>query len=297
MPPHATLPIARAALAELGLESARLRLINDGYNTTWRVQLPDRRLALRLTRAGPSLAYVAAEAAWIRAVDRDLDLHVCAPEGLTLTQGRACLLTRWVPGAARGRRLTASIVHRVGVAMAALHDQAEAWSPPEGWSRPRLEDPWLGEPSPLSSLPAEAADVFGRCAERLRPMLEGLVAERCHVLHADLHGGNYRVGPGDAFGVLDFDDCAQGHPAQDVGISFFYMRNHPRYPAFRRAFEAGYRTRRPWPTDDFTVQAMGAWRAISTLAHVLPHANPDVRGWGEARSPEWLALCRSWLDA
>lgn len=289
--------LARSALVALGRPRARLRLLLDGYNTTWRVDDADGRFALRLTRPGPSVEHVAAEVAWMRALAEHGGVRVTVPEGFVGVEGRALLLTRWLPGRLVWTRRMPPHQHALGVAMARLHAQAEGWTPPTGWARPRLDDVWLGEPSPLPRLDARAHDAFAAAAERVQPLLHALVAERCHVVHGDLHPWNVKHDAALGIGVLDFDDSAVGHPAQDVAIGAFYLGAHPRKAALLEAFEAGYRTVRPWPMRPGWLEALRVWRVLSLCASVHAHPSPAMTALIPKRMPGWTDRVEAWLSA
>ncbi len=109
-------PVALAALAHYPVEVARLRLLNHGFNTTFRVDTTDgRRFALRLnvnSRRTPQ--NLAAEAAWLAALAADTELWVPVPqstrEGALTTEvfspdlGRSLpvALFSWLPGSDLG---------------------------------------------------------------------------------------------------------------------------------------------------------------------------------------------------
>lgn len=236
-----------------------------------------------------------AELAWTTALDRDTDLVICAPEAWAVVEERVCVMTRWVPGAYRAKSLTPTMLRAVGAVMAKLHEHGRRWRPPEGWDRPRLDTVWLQAPSPLSRLPDDVRTLFARCEQRLAPVLARLMAESTHVLHADLHQGNYRLSPGPRVGVIDFDDCAVGHPAQDIAISLYYVLRHKRYAGLRPAFEEGYRSQRPWPTDDETLAALFVWRSLGLCAGVHAHPSEKLRNLIPALLPKWSARASRWL--
>jgi amicoumacin kinase len=64
------------------------------------------------------------------------------------------------------------------------------------------------------------------------------------LIHADLHGGNFFVDPGNlAVTILDFDDCCYGWYAMDVAMAVFDMlvvQNPQDPPSFARAFLQSY---------------------------------------------------------
>jgi len=289
--------VASEAVVQLGLAGARLRLLLDGYNTTYRVDQAGERYALRVTRSGPSLAHVQAEVAWMRALASDTGLRLATPLGVVEVRSRVCVLTSWVVGTTRAASLMPRHQHAVGVAMAQLHQHALGWSAPPGWERPRLDEVWLDEPSPLPQLAGEAHDVFAEAAERIRPLLTQLVADQAIALHGDLHQYNVKQHPRLGPGLLDFDDCAVGHPAQDVAIAAYYLSGHRREAALLGAFEAGYRTVRPWPVDTGRMAALRAWRVLGLCASVHAHPSEDLRARIPEFLPRWEARLRGWLEA
>jgi len=162
-----------------------------------------------------------------------------------------------------------------------------------------LDGFWMWSPSPLDALEGRAQKLFAEAAERLAPLLVSLVEEECHVLHADLHQGNYRFAPGHDVGVIDFDDCALGHPAQDIVICWYYLQRFgPRYESLTQAFREGYMSVAPWPTrlDDGLAEALLTWRSLALCASVLAHPNKKLREHGRALLPTWTARCEHWLS-
>lgn len=295
--------LAVSAAAAFGLTGARCRLLHDGYNATYRVDTSDgTRLALRLSRPGPTPADVRAEVAWTTALARDTDIGVSAPparfaaDPVRVVEGRVAVLTRWVHGAERYRGLTPRMLRAVGATMARLHEHGAAWSPPRGWTRARLDHTWLDGPSPIPQLPADAAPAFAEAERVLKPVLGALFDAGTHVLHADLHQHNYRFAPGHRVGVLDFDDTSVGHPAQDVAISSYYLLRHPRFEDLLSALEAGYRSVRAWPTDRATLEALWVWRTLGLCASVHHHPSAELRSVLPELLPRWTERVRTWLE-
>lgn len=122
--------------------------------------------------------------------------------------------------------------------------------------------------------------MFREAHNRLSPILKTLCSERSHVLHADLHQGNYRFAPGFDVGVIDFDDVSIGHPAQDIAISMYYFKNFPNHKELQAAFRTGYEELEPWPLDPPTLDALLIWRALGLCASVMVHENAKLRRHG-----------------
>tara|TARA_R110002073_G_scaffold74100_1_gene180981 strand:- start:6941 stop:7573 length:633 start_codon:yes stop_codon:yes gene_type:complete len=196
------------------------------------------------------------------------------------------------------KTLSVKMLVAVGRSMALLHRHGREWSPPKGWARDRLDVTWLhGAPNPIASLPLQYQRVVGEAHDRLGPILTALCAQTSHVLHADLHQGNYRFDPGCDVGVIDFDDCAVGHPAQDIAIAFYYLKKYSNQDELQCAFRKGCEELEPWPLDSPTLEALLVWRALSLCASVLTHENSKIRGQAAGYLGEWAARCERWLAA
>lgn len=296
--------LALDALAAYDLKPERVRLRHDSYNVTYEVRgARGARYALRISRPAVTAEDVRAEVAWCDALAEDTDVRLLRVvrtregEGVALSHGRACVLSTWVSGAQRSRGLTPNMLEAVGRTMALMHRHGRQWTPPEGWSRPPLRTVWLsGDPDPIPGLPEAHRGVFREAHDALAPVLDGLWrGDACHVLHADLHQGNYRFSKGHNVGVIDFDDCSVGHPAQDAAISFYYLRRLDPEGVLRAAFQRGYRALEPWPLDAELLQALLVWRALGLCGSVMHHENPEVRAYGDRLVPSWADLCAQWL--
>jgi Ser/Thr protein kinase RdoA (MazF antagonist) len=78
--------------------------------------------------------------------------------------------------------------------------------------------------------------------------------------------------------ALDFDDCAYGHPVNDVGITLFYIWAHPQYAELRAAYRRGYESRLPWPEDmPGDIEAIFAAREILLMDTLQYENNPQYK--------------------
>lgn len=294
--------IALAAIARYPISVRRVRLLHAGYNSTFRIDAAQGRFALRVTRAGPTRAHVLAEVDWLAAVAAETAVRVPrlvrARDGSAVVsvKGRQCVLTTWVEGAQRSKSLSPRMLKAVGETLARLHTQGEAWCPPAGWSRPAFDGLWLGAPDPRPTLPPAAQRVFDAGVERVAPVLARLRGLPRHIIHADLHQGNYRFAPGVRIGVIDFDDCAIGHPAQDVAITLYYLQSHPRFEALWAALRAGYTASRRWPSDPSTTRSLMIWRTLHICADVKVHPDPGIRALEAQMLPVWMERLARLLD-
>lgn len=302
MTPHRS--IALAALESYALDSPRIRLLHDGYNVTFEARdIHNRRYALRVTRASTTLAHVRSEVAWTDALRRDTSVRVL--EVVRTKSGEpsawcgdcVVVLSKWLQGRQFSKALSTKMLRAVGTTMALLHRHGRDWSPPEGWSRRPLNVTWMhNAPDPIPSLPTTYQSVFREAHSKLAPLLRSLVSETSHVLHADLHQGNYRFAPSFDVGVIDFDDMAVGHPAQDIAISLYYLDRYSNRDELRSAFRAGYEELEAWPLDQERLDALLVWRALGMCASVMAHENPELRKRGHALLPKWALQCERWLN-
>lgn len=282
--------IALAAQAALELPG-RLSLVFDGYNTTYQIRGPER-FALRVTRAGPTLEHVRGELAWMRALAEDTDVRLCTPVGHVVVEDRVCVATRWVHGAQRKAGLTPNMLRAVGRTMRTLHEHGAQWTPPPSFQRETLDQVWIDGPSPIPDLEPDLADLFQAAHDRVKPVVASLIAEGTHVIHADLHQGNVRYGPGHDVGVLDFDDVSLGHPIQDLAITIYYLQKLPRYAELRAAVIEGT----GYEVDPQVLDALLVWRMLGLFSAVRVHPNPFLRGLVPELMPRWTAQARAFVE-
>ena len=91
-------------------------------------------------------------------------------------------------------------------------------------------------------------------------------------------------------GIIDFSECAWGHPAQDIAFALFYLKhpwvhNHDHrsaYPALEAAFLAGYASVRRLP--EGLAAAMPLFtsaKMVALLGWVLiDWTRTNLRAWG-----------------
>ena len=192
----------RQALTAFGVEPADLRFVNLSENVTFRaIDARDGSpLVLRLHRPWyHDIAALRSEHLWTRAL---VQAGIAAPEPLQTQAGenfaqvefaatgerRWAGLARWVEGelladvVARETDTAVNARHfaRMGAIMAAMHDQATAWTPPAGFQRHALDaDGLMGRnrsggrsgtmPTAWHAGPAHAALTRWQAAPRSQP--------------------------------------------------------------------------------------------------------------------------------
>lgn len=301
------------ALAQYPLEVAGVRVLNHGFNTTFRVDASDgRRFALRLnvnSRRTPQ--NLAAEAAWLAALHADTDLWVPTPQqtsegrlttavaSVDLGRSLPAVLFSWLPGRDLGEEASSEQLHAVGRATAVLHEHGARWRLPPGAALPAIDSvlmdvPYnLGVDHPLLSSTDHA--VIDAAFEHVQRHIDGLFAgARRQPLHADIHGWNLKWFRG-RLSVFDFDDSGVGVPAQDLAISAYYLRDDRRREA---ALLEGYRAVRSLP--EFTTEqfeAMVASRNLVLLNDVITTTNADFLEMLPRYVPNSITKLRAYLES
>lgn len=286
-------PLALEALRIHGIRSTRVRLIQHGENTTFRVD-GDESFVVRVHRLGYRTGEeIASELEFLRALADDGDVRAPVPhrapdgrwgvtvDGRGLDGPRIVTIMHWMHG--RHRFVdSATTLAKMGALTARLHRFARRWSPPPGFRRPdyRIDAQMRSEPTvhAIEEVPGLSRTV----RERLVEAREAIVAECAPLesepravlpLHADLHLGNVVYSDGSVC-PIDFDDLAIGHPVADAAVTVGLARL-----AHREAYFAGYRSVAPFP--DEWVRALPAY-AFGRRVRML--------GWNSFRAGTMPAL-------
>lgn len=256
--------LALAALRRYPLPDGRLTFVTHGENTTFRHESQAGRFLVRVHRPqrhgrdSDTRASIESEIAWMRAIRADTDLEV--PDALEALDGgvvveasaagrtRAVSVLKWMEG--RIHEASARPVHlrRLGRAMAVLHDHADGWRPPPGFTRIRWDHAaFFGNVMVYGGLPA--ADCWELLPGALRRRFDA-VGERMTgimtrdreigLIHADLHLGNAVFADG-RVKLIDFDDCGTGPRLYDFAVAVWELRDEPEYDGCLAALLDGYR--------------------------------------------------------
>ena len=303
--------LAARALPAWGLEQASLRLLNHGYNTTFRVDAADgRRFALRVNVVPTKTdAHLRAEVAWLAALATETELRVPTPQRTldgewaarvpSPDHGRELpvVLFSWLEGRNLGRIPGHRQLRAVGAAMAVLHEHATTWRPPDAGALPLFDDVLTDLPNRLGDHPALDADARGVLtaayarAQELQD--EAFATGEAIPLHADLHGGNLKW-HGGRLSVFDFDDAGLGVPALDLAISTYYLRDDA---AAEDALRAGYAGVRPLPQVRPEVfEGMIAGRNLLLVDDLIEQPNAELQTMVPAYVAATVQRLRAWLE-
>ena len=321
--------VALRALEQYPVIEARVQFVAHGENTTFRIDALDSSsdrpstFLLRVHRPNrhgrgvDSAAAIRSELEWLTAIRAET--HLCVPEPVATSTGelvcraavdggesRWCSLLRWMDGRRRTRSARPIHLHRLGAAMARLHDHADRWSLPEGFVRITWDRAtFFGDVMEYGGLPA--ADVWPLVPARQRQKFDTVAAEvgaamdglgtgpgAFGLIHADLHLDNALFAGSDVR-MIDFDDCGFGFRIYDVAVALWELRHRDDYHAFRDALLEGYTSQRDLPAEQIAlVDAFIAAREVAFGLWFVGTArvNPAFR----ARLDDELGFIDSSLD-
>ena len=235
--------VAEEALSRYPVEVRSLRLLQHGFNTTFRVDTESgQKFALRLNvNSMRSAANLAAEAEWLWVLGEETDIWVPVPQrthdgALTtavwspdLGRDVNTVLFSWLPGRTLGEDPTTDKMKEVGRTLAVLHRHGKTWRPTAG-ELPVLDRPYWDMPNRLtgddSSLSDPLKAIVKQVMDQVSRTVDALfVRSGSQPIHTDLHNWNMKWYRGRLL-LFDFDDSAIGPTLFDLAISSYYLRSN-----------------------------------------------------------------------
>ncbi len=172
--------------------------------------------------------------------------------------------------------MQADIFFRVGQSMATMHELADAWEPPERFSRPAWnveglvgEKPLWGRFWDCRGLSSESTTALSALRDELRRALAKAESQSLDygLIHADLVRENiFLTGADGDVAFIDFDDAGHGFRLFDLATTLLKNRNEPAYPAIEQALIAGYRSRRS--LSDAALAALPLFMVLRSLTYI-----------------------------
>ncbi|WP_419946059.1 phosphotransferase enzyme family protein [Candidatus Poriferisodalis sp.] len=283
------LSAAHQALDAFGVETSHLELVGVSENITFRAVESGSRQAyvLRLHRPGYHTAEeLDSERVWLAAL-RDYGIAVptpvSTPDGrhfvpveIGFSEIRQAGLNLWAEGEIVGELLTqpggtqnpfphvADQFGAFGALMAAMHNQATSWTPPQSFCRHRFdlegllgETPFWGRFWEHPKLTANERSLLLQTRDACRAKLAqyGEPERTFSMIHADLHLANLLVSDGQ-LAVIDFDDAGFGWHQYDIAVAMYHSRAAPDFDEAATAFLRGYRSVCPISDDDLGLVPM-----------------------------------------
>lgn len=283
-----------AVIAQHDIRVARVRLVAQAFNTTFRIDTVDgRRFALRVGSSWRlhTDAVSEVEAAWTKALAADTEVRPPqvvrtrsgAPSVWATSSGvpvpRECVLFTWQEGRPlRGRLGDAELVAAAGEVLATLHEHAAAFDGVRADQVLRADRVcYFRVPQVLSQ---RCGALF---SDGLAWAQEGIDAlwrtrgSRAMLLHGDAHPSNllvrhHRVVP------VDFQDAIWAPVEQDLAITLTSLDARDPSGAHAATFRDGYRRRRRWPEIDpdlfDRLQIARRLHVANLMLHVWPSRAP-----------------------
>lgn len=265
--------LAHEALTLWNISGATLDLLKYRENAVFKVTTGDDKFALRVHRPGyHSDAALRSELQWMDALsDAGIDVPRIVPtrtgELFAVTEAAGMPaplqidLFEWIEGRQLGSVETgvsggAQSVHdlyfKLGELAAAVHDQAESWTPPaefvrHAWDEHGLagEEPFWGRFWELPALTREQRRLLADARERVHRDLGALskVPGNYSLIHADFSPENLLV-EGNRVRLIDFDDAGYGWHLFELVTPLFFIMDEPYFGTAHKAVIGGYRSRR-----------------------------------------------------
>lgn len=287
--------VAREVWQTYDLGDARSRLVDHGYNTTFRMDARDgKSYALRLnTSRRKSREALNAEVAWTTAL-ADAGLPVPRPvQGRSVwaafpgwDEGLAAVLYPWLPGRVAGKTPRPWMGAALARLTKALHAHAKLYTLPEGAEVKVVDGPLHEDECRIGAYPAMMETVA-----KAQTVWDLLKREPARLLHHDLHAYNLTAYRG-RLSAFDFDDVCLGHPAQDAMVTTYYLRS------MDPKIEEGYR--RELPPEHLGVteeefEAVIAGRQVLLANDLFLQTNPVQSAMAERYAPVAEARLAAYL--
>ncbi|WP_069298592.1 phosphotransferase enzyme family protein [Neptunicoccus sediminis] len=254
--------LAQQAIARWDVNATAVELVAERENRVYRVTTPDAVYALRHHRGGYRTdAELRSELAWMDALDGaglSLSRPISGADGahLQVLEGAQFDLLTWLPGHQMGAYGTPldlddpeGTFYRLGQAMARMHGASDAWTPPQGFTRPAWDAEGLIGETPLwgrfwenPTLTAEQKALL----ERFRAKAATALAEGQHdfgLIHADLLRENILI-DGNDLHLIDFDDSGHGFRLFELATTIFRIREEGNAETLQAALIDGYQSER-----------------------------------------------------
>jgi Ser/Thr protein kinase RdoA (MazF antagonist) len=256
----------RAALGDLlqtyGLADARVELINESENTTYRIDPTDggRPAVLRLYRAGQRTeAQIRSELDWMEALRAQA--AISTPQAITTRGGeritelalpsggtRSCVLFEFLAGEEPPSDALGPWFEQLGAISAGIHLHGRTWRRPPSFERPLLDYEALigaravwGSWERAPGLDASAVTALRRVSEQISRRLAeyGQAPDRFGLIHGDLRLANL-LADGSRIHVIDFDDCGTSWYLYDLSTSMSLLEHLPEAESLVQAWLHGY---------------------------------------------------------
>lgn len=292
-------PLAHEALRQFGVKPRWMRIVNHGFNSTFRVLSNEgETYALRLNLGSfRAPGQVPPESVWVQALcdtgcvrvgrpvataSGSLAAEVEGPMGRRVD----AVMYRWMPGKMARHLPSADVTRQIGEATAALHEHARAWAVPKGVEFKTFDDvlysyDWV----------VDVPSFYHELRERGNEVLAKARAVESIPIHFDLHLNNVLVHRGKV-SLIDFDDAVVTSPIMDAAITLYMVRARDEDGSLEAAYWAGLgRSWEDWglTREEFELLVVG--RALLMVNEISKMTSAKVRDYAvtfRERSRVWL---------
>lgn len=326
--------LAELALKKYGISVMDLSLSQDMWNTTYCVtDTTGRKYNLRLSGAAlQDCAPIRDEMIFIDFIAKRNEIRVPQPirnlegEFVTLVRigeedgpndenltSRICCLFHWIEGEVVRDRLTDSVMHKMGVATALLHNAAREFRFPttddqfrKGYTYDESvisqHRDWVLERE--ADIGRERVALLNKAIDCLLDQVSPLPKNRqtYGFLHADLNPNNVIVTDAgldsESIAVIDFEQLGWGHYSFDLATTMVELQEYGAdFDRYWSNLKAGYRTvaELPFQHED-ELEPFVMMVHMNFLDWLYNTPNPLVRAKYEARFHEVHELIREWLN-
>lgn len=263
---------------------------------------------------------------WMEVLQRETELSV--PEPLRTLDGsftshvslgdtrapRRCVLLRWLPGRSKEGNPRPADFARIGSCIARMDRQAEAFTAPHDFLRPRWDWGYVfGKAAPFwrrgkTFYSEDEMAVFRAAAERTADDLRALGEGRdvFGVIHNDLLLQNFVFHKKGIFSrretvsVIDFDLCGWGHYLYALArpLKELRLRYGDHAAPLQAALLEGYQRERSLPRDHWSyLETFTSMRTVELVNRVLSWESPSKEPWGRRLLPEAVEELKRYVEA
>lgn len=193
-------------------------------------------------------------------------------------QPRRTVLYSWVEGKVFEKNRTKSLFFELGKTMGKMHKATDGITIPEHLEAKKWDRVFYFRGEEVLYKDERYRDKFGSKGLELyekvirfadEHLCKMIIKYPLRLLHGDINPWNVLLCD-DKLGIIDFEDCILGYPAQDIAIILYYYRYHDEYEAFKENLLRGYNSEIPSAKfNEFELELLMLARRLNFINYVL----------------------------
>lgn len=193
-------------------------------------------------------------------------------------QPRRTILYKWVEGKVFEKNRTATLFFELGKIIGKMHKATDGITMPKDlkakiWNRMfyfRDEEVVYKEERYRDKFGSKGIEIYENAISFVNEHLSKMINKYpLRLLHGDINPWNVLVCE-DKLGIIDFEDCILGYPAQDIAILLYYYRYHEEYEVFKESLLKGYNSEIPSAKfDEFELELLIMARRLNFINLIL----------------------------